>query len=118
MNFVDMPPWKRVSSKLTHAGSLFLETRPMLSRAACTFLVALWFVTGLQGQPIQADQANKPSTDALGDPLPDGAIARLGTLRFKHTPARGVVIDAAAYSPDGSKIASVAQTTGSIRLWD
>jgi len=75
-------------------------------------------------------------TDSLGDPLPNGAIARLGTLRFKHNmpPAvsalyRGVgkggfgggiasTVTSAVFSPDGKSIASQASPLGSIRLWD
>jgi hypothetical protein len=60
----------------------------------------------------------KPRTDALGDPLPLGAVARLGTLRFKHNPAGNQPIDTALISPDGTKIASMVSSAGSIRLWD
>jgi len=51
----------------------------------------------------------------LGDPLPPGAIARLGTLRFKHAPAGDPTVDVAFYSPDGTKIVSL---INSLRLWD
>ena len=51
-------------------------------------------------------------SDRLGDPLPVGAIARLGTRRFHH----GGEIDAVAYSPDGKMIASGG--LGGIMLWN
>jgi WD40 repeat protein len=66
----------------------------------------------------QAQPPAKPRTDALGDPLPDGAVARLGTLRFKHVPAANTTIDTALFAPDGNRIVSLAASIGSIRLWN
>src|SRR5438067_6079242 len=54
-----------------------------------------------------------PGRDALGDPLPPGAVARLGTVRLRH----GQVITAVAFSPDGKWIASGSQE-GAVRVWD
>ncbi len=54
----------------------------------------------------------RPALDHYGDPLPEGAITRFGTVRFRH--GRG--LKTIAYSPDGKTIA-----TGGfdqIRLWD
>jgi RNA polymerase sigma factor (sigma-70 family) len=65
---------------------------------------------GEKGTP--AATAELP-VDRQGDPLPPGALARLGTLRLRH----GGQVYAVAYSPDGSILASGARDSG-IRLWD
>jgi RNA polymerase sigma factor (sigma-70 family) len=58
---------------------------------------------------------NKSSgVDSYGDPLPPGAVARLGTMRFRHV---GDVISV-AYSPDGKVIASGQRNEGPLVLFD
>jgi RNA polymerase sigma factor (sigma-70 family) len=51
-------------------------------------------------------------TDAHGDPLPDGAIARLGSQRLRH--AGGVPM--LTFTPDGKNL--VSQSTDGVRVWD
>jgi WD40 repeat protein len=76
-------------------------------------------VVAAPGQPTpEGDQrAGKPQTairlDRQGDPLPPGAFARLGTLRFRHTWG----VSCVAYSPDGKTLASENEF-GELRLWD
>jgi RNA polymerase sigma factor (sigma-70 family) len=59
-----------------------------------------------------APASAKPAVDAQGDPLPAGAIARLGSTRFRH----GSNIDRVIVSADGKRIVSRADS--SYRLWD
>jgi WD40 repeat protein len=50
-----------------------------------------------------------PALDDLGDPLPEGAVARLGSSRFLHDGIAGPVL-----SPDGKFIATA--TPGGVRI--
>ncbi len=56
----------------------------------------------------------KPRTDLHGDLLPDGAVARYGTLRLRHaTPVSHL-----AFSRDGKQLASVGEEDKSVRVWE
>ena len=62
---------------------------------------------------LEQDQATHAPIDRYGDPLPPGAVARLGTVRFRHE-GEGQVI---AFSGDGKVLASTSKD-GLIFLWD
>jgi RNA polymerase sigma factor (sigma-70 family) len=60
-----------------------------------------------------AEEENKPSVDApaQGDPLPPGALARLGTTRLRFDD----FVVGVAFSPDGKTVLGAARQ---IRFWD
>src|SRR5262249_30403178 len=52
--------------------------------------------------PVAAQAGPRPAVDRYGDPLPTGAIARFGTLRFRQ----GSMVGAVTVSPDGNLVVS------------
>ncbi|MCI0380183.1 MAG: WD40 repeat domain-containing protein [Gemmataceae bacterium] len=58
-------------------------------------------------------KALEPPVDLEGDPLPEGALVRLGTTRWRH----GDVIAITLHAPDGHTVIT-ASTYGVIRVWD
>ncbi len=71
---------------------------------------------GLATSARGAGQPAAPRADLYGDPLPEGALARLGSVRFHHP---GGLI-AAAFSPDGKTMMAVGaeEDSLSVRFWD
>jgi WD40 repeat protein len=64
-----------------------------------------WLIAAATGPPGPVDRA--------GDPLPAGALARLGTTRFRH----GSSIRQVAYTLDGKTLATLGED-GVVRLWE
>jgi RNA polymerase sigma factor (sigma-70 family) len=66
--------------------------------------------------PPQAEPApgvERPAIDRYGDPLPPGALARLGTVRLRH----GGAVTGVVFTPDGKAAISVSQDARA-HLWD
>jgi len=62
---------------------------------------------------VEASKAKaKKTTDSLGDPLPQGALLRLGTMRFRHPST----VSEMALSPDGTTV--VTASPGKLIVWD
>jgi hypothetical protein len=76
------------------------------SQRMLVLLVLVAFASVLRGEPPAAGDRKPPRTDRFGDPLPDGALARLGSARLRH----GSVVKAIAVSPDGTALAAVDET--------
>src|SRR5947209_5768647 len=56
----------------------------------------------------------RPGKDLAGDPLPPGALARLGTVRWRHSHRTADL--ATAFSPDGKIVVTVGD--GTLKRWD
>jgi WD40 repeat protein len=73
-----------------------------------------------QPEPATTEKQSPARTDRYGDPLPPGALARLGTVRFRP----GEPIAHIAFSPDGKLLATATQNMEvnanlvSVSLWD
>jgi WD40 repeat protein len=78
---------------------MFTPARPVLG-----LVILLAAASAAAGQPGRVD--------AQGDPLPDGVVARLGTVRFRH----GYPVYGMAYSPDGKRLAS--RASDGLRVWE
>ncbi len=67
-----------------------------------------------QGQPPAAkSQPRNPRLDHFGDPLPDEAVARMGSGRLRHYGIGGFSL---FFSPDGKQLLS--SSYESLRIWD
>lgn len=123
-----------IASLVREATRSLVVTKLRVLAVVLTAAVAAGGVAGFVGQKPESKQeasaspavrrAEQPKpettsqrrTDNYGDPLPPGALARIGTMRFRD----GGFIRTLAYSPDGKMLASSGWVyrEGVIRLWD
>jgi WD40 repeat protein len=94
--------------------------RKCLTLAACLVAAATCAVAASPpaaqekaGQPNASAESNKAKADLHGDALPQGALARLGTLRWRHADT----VSFAAFLPDGKAVLT-AGLDNTIRLWE
>lgn len=78
---------------------------------SCRLLTATLTIAGvlLGGQAVPADESTMPILDRYGDPLPSGALFRLGTKRLQ---TKGGF----AWTPDGKSL--VTMKRGTVTYWD
>ncbi|QJW95056.1 WD40 repeat domain-containing protein [Frigoriglobus tundricola] len=67
------------------------------------------------GGPVDLAPAGEPRADRLGDALPTGAVARIGTHRFRAGQSRAA--EDVAFFPDGRTLASV-HGGAEVTLWE
>ncbi|MCI0377711.1 MAG: hypothetical protein L0215_08905 [Gemmataceae bacterium] len=86
--------------------SFFMNRALSLWTLIGTLIGMLWAPSASWGQEPTGARSTEtrlfPDVDRFGDPLPAGALARLGTERFRHWYPGYVV-----YSPDGKTLASI-----------
>jgi RNA polymerase sigma factor (sigma-70 family) len=96
--------------------SLLLMVLAGIGGAILTVRTATPEATVPYDKPAEApknNHAEQVRTDRHGDPLPAGAITRLGTVRWRH----GFFVFLLAFSPDGKKLAAIGAGRD-ITLWD
>jgi RNA polymerase sigma factor (sigma-70 family) len=106
-----------LAGKLWGAAALMLV---VVATIAGTAIAPLWLTAGsakeaassASASPAPADERSRARVDLFGDPLPEGAVARIGTTRFRH----GGYIYSLAITADGNRVLSYG--SDSIHVWD
>jgi WD40 repeat protein len=93
------------------AGGGLMADAAMNRLRLCSLLAGMLVVAALLEQPASG-QAPPVRLDVFGDPLPEEAISRLGTVRFRH----GLGVEFLRFTPDGKLL--VSQGGDGVRTWD
>src|SRR5262245_16449871 len=88
---------------------IFSRGKPMPRRNRRTLLALAVLLLGV----VWPARAEPPRSDLYGDPLPEGARARMGTIRFRQ----GGSLTNVAIAPDGKTLAT-AGSENSVPIWD
>jgi RNA polymerase sigma factor (sigma-70 family) len=101
-----------LANGFTASSSVRLLLGAFVAMAGVTAAVAF---SGQPARPAAVGEAVAApgGVDRHGDPLPPGAIARLGTVRFRH----GDWVRSIGFTPDGQRVVSHGWGDG-IRVWD
>jgi WD40 repeat protein len=105
----DVRQWKRRIEVVTWLGLVLVSTMAL----ALTVRGPRLRTKGEMAQAGLRGAGHRLLTDGLGDPLPRGAVARLGTTRMRHAQTIGAL----AISPDGKWVASNSNDPN-VLVWD
>jgi WD40 repeat protein len=83
---------------------------PQLRHLLAGLLLQLLLLAGVLDRPAAAQVPVR--LDVFGDPLPEEAISRLGTVRFRH----GKPVEFLQFTPDGQTL--VSQGADGVRAWE
>ncbi len=84
-----------------------------MMKCAHTTSFAVGLLLVLLAGVVHGEDTKTPRTDLYGDPLPPGAVMRLGTNRLRHPQYRGVAV---AFLRDGKHLISCGGYE--VRVWD
>jgi WD40 repeat protein len=83
-------------------------------RGWAIFVVLLFALPSPSQGPSKQPGPAKARVDLYGDPLPEHAVARLGTVRFRHAGA----VHAVAFSDDGKLLAASSDDLNMVIIWN
>src|SRR5262249_42739972 len=86
----------------------------MRAKPPAAGIVAVGLISCLCAWAVSPETRPAPKLDVYGDPLPNGAISRMGTVRFRH----GGRITQIAFSPDGKTVYSASPDDKVVRAWE
>lgn len=86
----------------------------MRAKPQAAGIVAVFAASCLGAAAVSSETRPAAKHDVYGDPLPNAAISRMGTVRFRH----GGRITQVAFSPDGRTVYSASPDDKTVRAWE